>query len=50
MPGSSDITRGASEANDPRHIFKVRSYINATEPHRDRRVLPLCRRAAATGG
>jgi iron complex outermembrane recepter protein len=29
-PGSTDITRGASEGNDPRHIFKVRSYINAT--------------------
>ena len=28
--GSADITRGASEGNDPRHIFKVRSYINAT--------------------
>jgi iron complex outermembrane receptor protein len=28
--GSTDITRGASEGNDPRHIFKLRSYINAT--------------------
>lgn len=27
-PGSTDITRGASEANDPRHLFKVRSYMN----------------------
>jgi iron complex outermembrane receptor protein len=25
-PGSTDATRGASEANDPRHIFKLRSY------------------------
>ena len=29
-PGSRDITRGAPEGNDPRNIFKVRSYINAT--------------------
>jgi iron complex outermembrane receptor protein len=29
-PGSTDITRGAAEGNDPRHIFKLRSYINAT--------------------
>ena len=28
--GSTDITRGAAEGNDPRHIFKVRSYITAT--------------------
>ena len=28
--GSTDITRGTSEGNDPRHIFKMRSYINAT--------------------
>ena len=28
--GSTDVTRGVSEANDPRHIVKVRSYINAT--------------------
>jgi iron complex outermembrane receptor protein len=25
-PGSTDATRGTSEANDPRHIFKLRSY------------------------
>jgi iron complex outermembrane receptor protein len=30
-PGSNDPTRGASEANDPQNIFKVRSYINATD-------------------
>jgi iron complex outermembrane receptor protein len=29
-PGSRDPTGGASEANDPHSIFKVRSYINAT--------------------
>jgi iron complex outermembrane receptor protein len=29
-PGSTDLTRGTSEGNDPRNIFKVRSYINAT--------------------
>ena len=29
-PGSNDPTGGASEANDPDNIFKVRSYINAT--------------------
>ena len=29
-PASTDPTHGASEANDPRHIVKVRSYINAT--------------------
>ncbi len=29
-PGSRDLTNGTSEANDPRNIFKVRSYINAT--------------------
>ena len=29
--GSTDITRGTSEANDPSHLFKVRSYINATD-------------------
>ena len=28
--GSTDITRGTAEGNDPRHIFKLRSYINAT--------------------
>ena len=28
-PGSTDRTGGASEANDPRHLFKLRSYINA---------------------
>ena len=27
-PGSQDRTGGAAEANDPRHIFKVRSYVN----------------------
>ena len=27
-PGSRDATRGASEANDPRHLFKLRSYMN----------------------
>jgi iron complex outermembrane receptor protein len=27
--GSRDATRGASEANDPDHLFKVRSYMNA---------------------
>ena len=27
-PGSTDPTGGASEANDPRHIVKIRSYIN----------------------
>lgn len=29
-PGSNDPTKGASEANDPRNIFKVRSYVIAT--------------------
>jgi iron complex outermembrane receptor protein len=29
-PGSRDLTNGTSEANDPRNIVKVRSYINAT--------------------
>ena len=29
-PGSADLTRGVSEANDPANIFKVRSYVNAT--------------------
>ena len=29
--GSTDPTRGVSEANDPQHIFKLRSYIIATE-------------------
>jgi iron complex outermembrane receptor protein len=29
-PGSRDLTRGASEANDPQNIFKLRSYINVT--------------------
>lgn len=28
--GSADVTGGVSEGNDPRHIFKVRSYITAT--------------------
>jgi iron complex outermembrane receptor protein len=27
-PGSTDRTGGAAEANDPRHIFKLRSYLN----------------------
>jgi iron complex outermembrane receptor protein len=27
-PGSTDRTGGASEANDPRHLIKVRSYMN----------------------
>lgn len=27
-PGSQDRTGGVAEANDPRHIFKLRSYIN----------------------
>lgn len=27
-PGSTDPTGGTSEANDPRHMFKVRSYLN----------------------
>jgi iron complex outermembrane recepter protein len=27
-PGSTDRTGGASEANDPRHLFKLRSYTN----------------------
>jgi iron complex outermembrane receptor protein len=30
-PGSRDVTQGASEANDPSNIFKLRSYINATD-------------------
>jgi iron complex outermembrane receptor protein len=29
-PGSTDPTNGASEANDPRNIFKLRSYLTAT--------------------
>ncbi|HYE88542.1 MAG TPA: hypothetical protein VEA16_19405, partial [Vicinamibacterales bacterium] len=29
-PGSSDPTRRVSEANDPRHIFKLRSYLIVT--------------------
>jgi iron complex outermembrane receptor protein len=29
-PGSTDVTGGAAEGNDPRHIVKVRSYITAT--------------------
>ena len=29
-PGSNDPTKGASEANDPRNIFKLRSYVIAT--------------------
>ena len=29
-PGSSDPTGGAAEANDPRNIFKLRSYVIAT--------------------
>ncbi|MBY0494889.1 MAG: TonB-dependent receptor [Cyanobacteria bacterium] len=28
-PGSTDRTGGASEGNDPRHLFKLRSHINA---------------------
>ena len=28
-PGSRDPTGGASEANDPNHLFKLRSYMNA---------------------
>ena len=28
-PGSTDRTGGAAEANDPRHLFKLRSYMNA---------------------
>lgn len=28
-PGSTDLTGGRSEANDPRHIFKLRSYVDA---------------------
>jgi iron complex outermembrane receptor protein len=27
-PGSTDRTGGASEANDPRHLFKLRSYVD----------------------
>ena len=30
-PGSTDRTGGASEANDPRHLVKVRSYLNLGE-------------------
>ena len=30
-PGSTDVTGGVSEANDPRHIVKVRSYFIATD-------------------
>jgi len=30
-PGSNDPTHGTSEGNDPRNIFKVRSYINANK-------------------
>lgn len=30
-PGSTDRTAGASEANDPRHLLKFRSYMNAGE-------------------
>jgi len=29
-PGSTDVTRGANEGNDPRNIFKLRSYVTAT--------------------
>jgi iron complex outermembrane receptor protein len=29
-PGSTDRTGGASEANDPAHIVKLRSYVNLT--------------------
>ena len=29
-PGSTDPTKGAAEANDPSNIFKVRSYVTAT--------------------
>lgn len=28
--GSADLTRGVSEGNDPRHLFKLRSYVTAT--------------------
>ena len=30
-PGSADPTGGAAEANDPRNIFKLRSYVTATD-------------------
>src|SRR6185503_1461644 len=30
-PGSRDPTKGNSEYNDPDHVFKLRSSINATE-------------------
>ena len=43
IQAARDPTRGTSEANDPRNIFKLRSYINADQAHRDRRVLPLRR-------
>ncbi len=29
MPAARDPTRGVSEANDPRHLFKLRSHVNA---------------------
>jgi iron complex outermembrane receptor protein len=29
-PGSTDLTRGTSEGNDPSNMFKLRSYVNAT--------------------
>lgn len=30
-PGSTDTTRGSSEANDPRHLFTLRSYVTASD-------------------
>jgi iron complex outermembrane receptor protein len=30
-PDSTDLTRGISEGNDPRHLFKVRSYVTVTD-------------------
>ncbi|MEO8677985.1 MAG: TonB-dependent receptor [Vicinamibacterales bacterium] len=30
-PGSTDLTAGTSEANDPQHLFTARSYLNATD-------------------
>jgi iron complex outermembrane receptor protein len=30
-PGSTDPTKGVAEANDPRNIFQLRSYVNATD-------------------
>ena len=45
-PGSTDRTGGASEANDPGHLVKLRSYINARAALRSRHVFPLRRLAA----